>query len=271
MNDLVYNTAHAKTGYTCDDEILLVFPSISATSDYPNPVHMYGGNVGKLLTTLASYCSVRFNYYFTELLKTTTVLEKSEDNDDDEFYGDDAQKYQLKKKYFDIKAHFEADIIIFKPDQQNDIINYIIWRSDVNERCNKCTFEEWEQIAPEDVKELMEINKVEWDLMPMYIRYGVFAKRTIRQVEKIDPSTQEKSKTLVSEIFNRSFKMFYDTKFLQILYATWWSDIKDIVYHLFPVDILSLTVPLNSAHIFTDIPNRIRKIHDIFLEKVSYN
>jgi tRNA(His) 5'-end guanylyltransferase len=64
MNDLIEKFA-ARTGYCHSDEIMLIF---SATDAQKKATHIYGGHIRKICSTIALFCSARFNYHLSKYI-----------------------------------------------------------------------------------------------------------------------------------------------------------------------------------------------------------
>lgn len=50
-------------GYTISDKIFLIF------NESPNKKHIFGGNVQKICSCLASYCSIRFHFHLQKIIR----------------------------------------------------------------------------------------------------------------------------------------------------------------------------------------------------------
>lgn len=97
---------HARTGYSHSDEITLVFNKCENDVS----THLYNGRTSKILSLVASHCSVRFNYHMNE------NIEKFKNEYSVDFIKKIKNSYQI----------FDARIIVI---ESNEIVNHQIWRN----------------------------------------------------------------------------------------------------------------------------------------------
>jgi tRNA(His) guanylyltransferase len=222
MNDLLkkYN---AVLGYTHSDEISLVFNRCKE-----NQEHTHGGRIVKLVSLMASYCSVKFNIHINEeITKMVSYI------DTQNSYGYGLTKYSTKtlEKIRKSEAIFDARVIIFPED--TEIINYFIWRSvyDCSRNCIS-THARYQfghkKIENKNCSEMIEMLKESGFpvcCIPIKQRYGVYAKKVLVEHTGIDPMKQIEVKTMRHEIVNKCFKLEYDINLLETVFLSkYWKD-----------------------------------------------
>lgn len=173
MLDLVKKFG-AKTGYTHSDEISLIF-----TPDYNEYRKTFGyqfnGRIQKLLSLMASFCSVRFAYHFAKILNINP-------NSDEKLYD------------LILEQMFDARIICFYPLDLHEIVNHMIWRSihDCSRNCistytrNYFSAKQMHGKRFEQMVEMLKSVGVNWETdVPMWQKYGVYWKSNGARIFKI--------------------------------------------------------------------------------------
>lgn len=213
MNDLVVKFG-AKTGYTHSDEITLVFPALYATSEAMCAAtcekgriikHLYGGRVMKLCSTMAAYCSVRFNHYWREYLADPKHAAGHTEKTITKLTGDEAT--------------FDARVIMFDVGLADDMVNLLYWRS-VRD-CYRTAVMQYarmyyhhSKLHKKNSREMIEMMKADhgfdWTMnVPLYWKHGIYAKYSVSD-----------SGSRVIE--NRSFRMRYSEGMVGVVFADAW-------------------------------------------------
>lgn len=107
----IINEFHGITGYTQSDEISILFPPVIIDIEKDKRTFIFGGKISKITSIIASYGSVRFNYY---LLKN---IEK---------WKDEKNYNKIKEKILSGTAHFDGRVFNI---EMNDVVDYFKWRS----------------------------------------------------------------------------------------------------------------------------------------------
>lgn len=167
---------HATTGYCHSDEISLFFKK----KDSEVSSHLFGGRRFKIITSIASYISVRFNYYIVHYIC------KNRDSYDE----------NLVEKVKNMSATFDGRIaVIFETD--DNIFDYFKWRS--NDCFRNCIsgyalyYYSPKELHQKKIKELIamicEKNK---DLrIPQEEKYGIYVKKEKYDASMVDIKTNE--------------------------------------------------------------------------------
>lgn len=230
MNDMI-NYCTATTGYAHDDEIILIFPAACTREEYDSgdyKEHIYDGRAIKLLTTLAGYCSVRFNYYLSHAL-----LDK---------YGRTGYSpYETKtlEKVASLICHFDAKLILFPEDNNMEVVNYMRWRSLKNAMRGSIVGYAVKELGAgsiakqkgEFVYELLTDSGFDWEnVVPLYLRYGVFAKRVLKTLSGELKETGRTLNALRPVIVNKSFRIEKDPRFIDLLLGKHWTNLRGVTF-----------------------------------------
>jgi hypothetical protein len=170
------NKYNCQTTYSQSDEINLIFNKKSN-----NYNHIYNGNIMEIKLNVSNYCSLQFNYHINKIF----------------------QKYRDTNNYTDNllnlieKCEQTFKTQIFSMENRNEITNYLIWRSINNYEptvikeyakcyCDRSKYYEiinnknisTNKIKYELIKLLQEVD-IDWhEDIPIYIKHGVYAKKT---------------------------------------------------------------------------------------------
>jgi tRNA(His) 5'-end guanylyltransferase len=109
---------NAIAAYTHSDELCVVFVPKRMRKSDDFPVLPFGGRLQKLVSLIAAYTSVRFNYHLEKLFKDKTYHIP---------YRDLTQEIPLEQSIEFGVAHFDCRCIQF-PNVE-EIRNYLLWRS----------------------------------------------------------------------------------------------------------------------------------------------
>lgn len=159
---------HANTGYTHSDEITLIFNKVESEQS----THLFNGRASKLLSLMASYCSVRFNYHLKENIETIK----------------DEYPCKFIKKIQKCEQIFDARILIIEP---SEIVNHQIWRSVRDCHRNAVstyagTVFSHKIIDRKNTAEKIDMLKsknIIWDNIPTFVKYGLYCKKILYEYE----------------------------------------------------------------------------------------
>jgi tRNA(His) 5'-end guanylyltransferase len=179
MNDLI-NKFKPRTGYTHSDEITLIFSNACAKEEYENKenksVHFYNGRILKINTVVAGYCSVRFAFNFSNIIKKDM----------------NSYKQQTLDKIFSFETCFDCRTIIPPTDKEYEIVNHMIWRSIRDcPRNTVATYarhyytnkELFNKDSSDMIKMLLE-KGLDWNKnVPIYDKHGVYCKKELYDKE----------------------------------------------------------------------------------------
>jgi len=193
----VMDEFHPVTCYSHSDEITVIFGPLS---DPNRSTHIFGGRVLKIATVLAGYVSARFNYHLVNIINV---------------YQADYQPRKVEK-IREQKAAFDARIIDFGEDKSHELLNHMIWRRQDSYR-NAVAAYATTVLSPKQLKgihsgdriTLMTQKGVNWDAVPLRIKYGFYVKRLLPET----PIVQF-----------RSFYTKYSNTLLDILLADSWHE-----------------------------------------------
>jgi tRNA(His) 5'-end guanylyltransferase len=190
---------NAVTGYTCSDEISLVFTPSTKTqkkrkqgTDDDWIAHPYNGRFQKLCSVTAGYASARFNYH---------LLHPSNNWED-----------TLKMKFSSGQAFFDGRVCKF--DNPQEIMECIYWRSNFDAFRNAVfqisTFHlKYDGTHGKSVIELiLQLQKLGVDVLhechPRFL-FGSWVKRQQVEIEKLNPASGFPVKCCRSRICCGSF------------------------------------------------------------------
>lgn len=142
--------------YSHSDEISLVFNKVENMQ-----THFHNGRVSKIVSIMASYCSVRFAYHISTL---------------------------TNKNIYD--QMFDARVVMI--DESYELANYFIWRSLRDcERNAVSTYarmyytdKELKYVWKEQMINMLARKDLIWNEVPMYIRHGIYCKINLVEMEK---------------------------------------------------------------------------------------
>jgi tRNA(His) guanylyltransferase len=193
MMDLI-DYFHCPTGFTCSDEISLVFP-LSVSEENPNELIQknfdFNGKVSKITSLSSAYASVRFYKYLI------------------------AEKYDLpqEQKLLDFieqhPPHFDSRV--FELPSNAEIVNNLVWRARIDFRRNSISTLAHAHFTPRQLHGIntkqmiaMLVEKSDrWEDQPLWYRFGVFAKKEkfIKQVQvKNETVTATRTRTVARNI-----------------------------------------------------------------------
>jgi tRNA(His) 5'-end guanylyltransferase len=205
----------AQTVYTHSDEITIVFDRACSEEDLASPnerlhkCHSYNGRYQKLLSLMAGYCSVRFNYHLASLIvgKDASYSEQF------------TEKLQHPQKYFD------ARIITFD-NKSEEIVNHQIWRScyDCYRNCVSTyarSMFSHKELTNKNTKEMIEMmteKDFDWSTVPLYFKHGSYCKK-----EKFDKVNEDGTTSVRTRIIWKTFKISFSDQMVRTMLAPYWS------------------------------------------------
>lgn len=163
-----------QTVYFHSDEFTLCFDSLCTKDEYdklPSRYsHIFNGRVCKIITTYASYCSVRFNYHINNIMAHCENI------------SDYSESFIKSVQAFD--ETFDARVLRFDESQRFEMVNHQIWRSIRDSHRNAVntygqTFIGKKQILDKNQNQIIEMLKnvgIDWETVPLFIKYGIYCK-----------------------------------------------------------------------------------------------
>eukprot|EP01130_Rhizamoeba_saxonica_P004441 TRINITY_DN1814_c0_g1_i1.p1 TRINITY_DN1814_c0_g1~~TRINITY_DN1814_c0_g1_i1.p1 ORF type:complete len:221 (-),score=56.48 TRINITY_DN1814_c0_g1_i1:65-727(-) len=183
----------AYTGFTCSDEITLIFPLDPSLTqeELENREILHGGKIQKIVSLTAGYASTLFSRYILE-----------ENFDDNENL---AEFVQSSLPHFDSRVHNVVE--------NYELVNNLMWRARFDYRRNSISglaqahFSSRElhgKNTKQQIEMLEEIN-ISWDECPDWYKYGTYVKK-----EYYIKSTEVKGEmidAIRSRIVSKSFEI----------------------------------------------------------------
>ena len=202
---------NAVTGYTHSDEITLIFRQMCTHEEYQKEKkeHLHNGKASKIISLMASYCSVRFNYHYNKIINEEIVNHM--------YDGLTIAKIQ------NMTTVFDARIVVFPLEKQDiEVANHMVWRSVID--CYRNAVSTYHDYyvgkkksfglhTGEKIKSLLN-NGYDFSKVPMYYRHGSYVKKILveKEIEYVHKKTGEKHTTnaIRSEYVN--FTMLANSK-----------------------------------------------------------
>lgn len=210
----ILNEFNAQTVYTHSDEITVIFNSVCTKEDLASPdeklhkCHMYNGRYQKIISLMAGYCSVRFNYHIASLIVGDATYPEHFIN-----------KLQNPQKYFD------ARIITFD-GKPSEIVNHQIWRSiyDCTRNCvstyarTMFTHKELFNKNATEMIQMMAIEGFDFNKEPLYLKHGTYCKK-----EKYDKLNDDGTTSIRTRLKWITFKMQFSEQMIDTMVSSYWS------------------------------------------------
>ena len=228
--DILKMFNYATTAYTQSDEITLLCPKNTLEKlEIP-----YGGNVVKMSSILAGYCSARFNAncmkYASEWPKTKEeYLKTCHENQTQTSYNPD----KVQSRLFEGKAHF--DCRVFNVDNNSELLNNVKHRSNYDcQRNSKASFGRAffnpKQLlglrAGQIIKKVKDEKNVDWNHCPDAYRYGSFVKNERFEKTSTDPKTDDQIMCVRTKQTAYSFELEnFDSKNIELITQKTWNDV----------------------------------------------
>ncbi|KAI1214411.1 glycoside hydrolase family 55 protein [Annulohypoxylon truncatum] len=214
---------HESMAATCSDLLLKLFPEATVaytrsdeiTLVFPQGIHLFNGNVQKLVSLAASYCSVRFNMHLMNALSPLLPRLLGEDG----ILG---------------SAHFEAQF--FTVPTAEEATNYLHWRCagramerSVNEFARTSFTQDQRQgKTAGELTEMMRSmkNAFNQELVPKWAIEGCLVKRTLYQQEGSNPQTgqRERMGQMKTNVVERGVEEF-SAEGLKLVTERYWNDL----------------------------------------------
>ena len=223
---------YANTGYNHSDEITLIFNKQESELS----THLYDGRTSKLLSVIAAYCSIRFNYHFHEIINDiqfdTFNLGSSDDNCKNDKSTDDERTFgfidNMDKKCFE--QIFDARIMILEP---YEILNHQIWRSVIDCHRNAVStyadsvysHETLHKKTTAEKIEMLRSKNIIWESLPTFIKYGLYCKKILYETDVINPNGEKVSR---SRYEFKNFKISFSEENINMLMSKYWDNEHDI-------------------------------------------
>lgn len=166
---------NAVTGYTQSDEITLVLsPSFIEKKEQTINNQIYKGRIQKLISLVASYCSIKFNTNFKKCI-IKAIAENTQQNHFDYF---DRLLNKVGTAWFDAR--------IYSVKTKEEVANSIIWRARDCVKNSKnmfaqsfCTYKSLlSKNSQEQIECCAEKTGNKWDLTRDTYKYGSLIKKT---------------------------------------------------------------------------------------------
>lgn len=221
LNDLV-DFSNASTGFCCSDEISLIFPAICTKEEYEKNdkiCHSFGGRVIKQNTIFASRCSVLFNNnircIFSQLDEASKLLYTN----------------SFLEKIANCTCLFDSRVVHIPYEKEFECANNLLWRSvydchknAVSSHARNC-FGHKAILDKNSLQmiDMMKQNNLVWDDVPLYFRYGVYAKKDlVTMVTTVDNKEVEFQR---GKIFNKCFKITSSSDMISYLFSKYESSV----------------------------------------------
>jgi len=174
---------NATTGFTCSDEITLLFPVFEPISEDDKkdevPELIFSGKVQKLVSLTAGFASASFNRH---MAKQHFNVETEQDL---------IAHIQNKNPYFDSR--------IFQVPGNHELLNNLLWRSRFDYRRNSISglarahfsTKEMHGLSSPQLLEKLADKGIHWDQMPNSYKYGDFVKREKYEMEAQTPKGEK--------------------------------------------------------------------------------
>ena len=203
---------HPSTVYTHSDEITVIFPPALSEEELKNgdkKTHIFNGKHSKIISLIASYCSIRFNHHLIKIM--------NEHKDD------------YPKEYIDLindeQQIFDARILTFG-DKPHEIVNHQIWRSSYDCHRNAVStyadayysHKELSKKHSDDKIKMLEEKGLIWSSVPTYWKYGIYCKKDYYQKETENGLSQR-----THNLF-KCFKISFSDDFYKLLLSKTWSE-----------------------------------------------
>lgn len=299
MNDLLVKF-RPQTAYTHSDEITLIFAPLPRTNnkstlkndekknDEKNDKqkdtdadacwepHIYKGRVQKVVSVMASYATIRFNFHFAEQMRAHPSGEG---------------RY-TKQASGSNPAIFDARVLSFPPNLQYEVANHMMWRSvfDCHRNCVSAfmrAFISSKKLHGIDCKTMIQRmrdhHNFNFDNVPFYLKYGTFAKIQSTPTTPTNPTTPTDQKTIIdaavstreqqkakSVVENRCGRVYCSPEWVETLLAkTWLPDKLPLTepslvvppFHANQIQLLQSTATKPSTLTNRDLTIRLTLVH----------
>jgi tRNA(His) 5'-end guanylyltransferase len=233
--DLIKDYPAFSIVYTHSDEITGVVKPMCTRAEYYKmisdkeknlPSHLLGGRVCKIVSELASFVVVRFNFHMN-----TFLSEYPEDFDE-----------RSANAIQQCRVISDGRVVSFRNELEYEIINRLFWRSIYDSSRNAIStyadahysVKQLFQKSSEDKIAMLKEKGIDWELdVPLDLKHGVYCKRESYEINTIDKHTSTAVKAIRTKISCRSFKIKFthvlseygQDMTLEMLYSPKWNDV----------------------------------------------
>ncbi len=207
------NKFNANTSYSHSDEITLIFNKCDVNL---RQKHMFDGRIQKIISCVASYCSVRFNYHLNNIINNS----------------EHKNEYPIKllKIIESYEQIFDGRILSF--ENKNEITNHQIWRS-VHD-CNRNAiltyghaFYSHSELHHKNCTEIIEMLKkhnINWSDIPLHIKHGIYCKKILYDLQTIEQHTNKEITCKRTKVISKAFKIEFSEEITNLLINSYWND-----------------------------------------------
>ena len=204
----------ACTGYTHSDEITIIFPISCSEEEFTKnqhkSQHIFDGRVMKILTVMSGFCSTRFNFHLAKIV-----------NNDEKNY-----KKETLEKINEMRASFDARLLLIPEDNKKEFLNHMIWRSIFDCERNavstyarsKFSQKKLTNLNKKDMIELLKTEGINWETdVPIILKHGVFVKKLEYLIDGKDGK-----KAVRTKVTCKAFKIHFDEFYIKLLFDKYW-------------------------------------------------
>lgn len=212
----------ATLGYFQSDEITLIFAPLCTEEEFHNtpadkvPVRNFTGKKDKLITLIASFISVRFNFYIAQGVNSNK------------------NKYtvQFIEKINRCMQYFDGRLLVFGNDESTELLNYFVWR--IND-CYRNTASSYarhmikdkQKLHKKGTNELIQMmNDIEGFNFDKDVdgrfQLGVFAKKELYELKCIDKKTDKEVTTTRSKITTKVIDVLAQPEYMYMITDKYW-------------------------------------------------
>jgi tRNA(His) guanylyltransferase len=212
----------ATLGYFQSDEITLVFTPLCTEKEYQDapddkvPVRSFNGRKDKIITLIASYISVRFNFHIMN------GVNANKDKYTDQF----VEKINRCEQFFD------GRLLIFGNDESIELLNYFVWR------INDCYRNTTSSFARHMIKDKHKLHKKGTnEVIPMMneidgfdyykdvderLQLGVLAKKELYELKCVDMKTGKEIMATRSRIATKVIDILAQSEYQYLIDNKYW-------------------------------------------------
>ena len=207
---------NAKTVYTHSDEITAIFDKVCTEEEYNTDVtkknHLYNGRAQKIISHMAAFCSVRFNYHIVGLMASPENRTKYPE--------------QFVRILEEFKQTFDARLITFDRKRE-EIVNHQIWRS-----CYDChrnaistyarryfSYKEVKGKNSTDMIGMMQGKGLDWAIVPTYLKHGIYCKKELYNKVLEDGTTCVRTRPVF-----KAFKINFSPENVELMLSSYWTE-----------------------------------------------
>jgi len=176
---------------------------------------LYNGKVSKIISLMAAFCSVRFNFHLNAKDFSSNPADKK-----------NLEKISAHMAYFDARA--------FNVPTETEAINNVLWRSHVDCRRNSILMLAAVHFSAKQLfglktgqvrEKLLKDKGIDWTIFPEAFRCGTFIKKEKYEKEVMDPKKGEMVKVLRTKVVPRTLDMQgFRASHKVLLFGKYWHD-----------------------------------------------